>query len=41
MFDSMTYTSLYISSASNKTELNKNKTVININEEEEIFLLED
>lgn len=41
MFDSMTYTSLYPQSVTNKTKLNKNKTVINKNEEEEIFLLED
>jgi len=41
MFDSMSYTSLYPSSVNNKTELNKNKTLMDINEEEEIFSLED
>jgi len=41
MFDSMSYRSLYPSTVTNKNELNKNNTIININEEEEVFLLED
>jgi len=41
MFDSVSYTSLYPFLVTNNNELNTNKTMININEEEEIFLLED